>query len=97
MHHRNVRGFCRLGAPKVEKTLIFRKFINTSKATIEKAFQAIKCFANSKFLVGDNMTIIDLSAYVEIGQLQRQFTNIYDFTNMPNIQRWLKFAGSRFS
>ena len=36
------------------------------------------------------MTIADLSAYVEIGQLQRQFTNIYDFTNMPNIQRWLK-------
>ena len=44
----------------------------------------------NRILVGDNMTIADLSAYVEIGQLQRQFTNIYDFTNMPNIQRWLK-------
>lgn len=94
LHHRNVReASVGLVAPKVRKDLNFPEdFINTSKATIEKAFQAIESgwLANSKFLVGDNMTIADLSAYVEIGQLQRQFTNIYDFTNMPNIQRWLK-------
>ena len=94
LHHRNVReASVGLVAPKVRKDLNFPEdFINTSKATIEKTFQAIESgwLANSKFLVGDNMTIADLSAYVEIGQLQRQFTNIYDFTNMPNIHRWLK-------
>ena len=68
LHHRNVReASVGLVAPKVRKDLNFPEdFINTSKATIEKAFQAIESgwLANSKFLVGDNMTIADLSAYV---------------------------------
>ena len=36
------------------------------------------------------MTIADISAYVEIGQLQSIFTNVYNFDQYPNIQRWLK-------
>ena len=35
------------------------------------------------------MTIADISAYVEIGQLQSIFTNIYNFGSFPNIQKWL--------
>jgi hypothetical protein len=35
------------------------------------------------------MTIADISAYVEIGQLQSMFTNIYNFGSYPNIQKWL--------
>ena len=35
------------------------------------------------------MTIADISAYVEIGQLQSIFTNIYNFGPFPNIQKWL--------
>ena len=31
-----------------------------------------------------------MAAYVEIGQLQSVFTNIYDFEPFPNISRWLK-------
>ena len=31
-----------------------------------------------------------MAAYVEIGQLQSVFTNIYDFEPFPNIRRWLK-------
>jgi hypothetical protein len=40
-------------------------------------------------LAGDDFTIADLSAYVEIGQLQSIFTNVYNFEDYPNIQRWL--------
>ena len=35
------------------------------------------------------MTLADLAAYVEIGQLQPEFTNIFDFSGYPNVQRWM--------
>ena len=94
LHHRNVReASIGLVAPKVRKDLNFSEdFLKTSKATINKAFIAIEegWLSESKFLTGDQVTIADLSAYVEIGQLQSQFTNIYDFSDLPNINRWLQ-------
>jgi len=94
LHHRNVReASIGLVAPKVRKDLNFSEdFLKTSKATINKAFIAIEegWLSESKFLIGDKVTIADLSAYVEIGQLQSQFTNIYDFNDLPNINRWLQ-------
>ena len=30
-----------------------------------------------------------MAAYVEIGQLQPQFTNVYDLESFPNVRRWL--------
>lgn len=93
LHHRNVReASIGLVAPKVRKDLNFSQdFVNTSKATVDKAFQAIEegWLADSNYLVGETVTIADLSAYVEIGQLQSQFTNVYNFEDKPNIQRWL--------
>ena len=94
LHHRNVReASIGLVAPKVRKDLKFSEdFLRTSKANIEKAFKAIDegWLADSRFLVGDNLTIADISAYVEIGQLQKGFTNIYNFDTLPNIKRWLE-------
>jgi glutathione S-transferase len=81
-----------LVAPKVRKDLNFSEdFLEASKVNIEKAFKAIETgwLHNSKFLIGDTMTIADISAYVEIGQLQSMFTNIYNFGPYPNIQKWL--------
>jgi hypothetical protein len=40
-------------------------------------------------LCGDSVTLADLAAYVEIGQLQPQFTNVFDFSPYRNVQRWL--------
>ncbi len=94
LHHRNVReASIGLVAPKVRKDLNFSEdFLRTSIANIEKAFKAIDegWLADSRFLVGDNLTIADISAYVEIGQLQKGFTNIYNFDTLPNIKRWLE-------
>ena len=45
--------------------------------------------ANSRFLVGDALSLADFAAYVEIGQLQPGFTNVFGFTPYPNVQRWL--------
>jgi len=94
LHHRNVReASIGLVAPKVRKDLSFSEdFLKISHANIHKAFHAIEegWLNKSRFLVGDELTIADMSAYVEIGQLQRKFTNVYDFEPFPNITRWLE-------
>ena len=41
------------------------------------------------YITGDDVTIADIAAYVEIGQLRPEFTNVYDFSPFPNVQRWL--------
>ena len=94
LHHRNVReASIGLVAPKVRKDLNFSEdFLKISHASINKAFKALEdgWLAQSRYLTGDQLTIADLSAYVEIGQLQSKFTNVYDFTPFPNIRRWLE-------
>ena len=44
---------------------------------------------NSKFIAGENVTIADFSAYVEIAQLNTQFTNLFDYSSFENLSRWL--------
>ena len=94
LHHRNVReASIGLVAPKVRKDLNFSEdFLKISHANINKAFKALEdgWLAQSRYLTGDQLTIADMSAYVEIGQLQSKFTNVYDFTPFPNIRRWLE-------
>ena len=94
LHHRNVReASIGLVAPKVRKDLNFSEdFLKISHASINKAFKALEdgWLAQSRYLTGDQLTIADMSAYVEIGQLQSKFTNVYDFTPFPNIRRWLE-------
>ena len=94
LHHRNVReASIGLVAPKVRKDLNFPEdFLKMSHANIEKAFRAIEdgWLSQSRYLVGETLTIADMAAYVEICQLQSLFTNIYDFDLFPNISRWLK-------
>ena len=94
LHHRNVRETSiGLVAPKVRKDLSFPEgFLKMSQANIEKAFKAIEdgWLSKSAYLTGEALTIADMAAYVEIGQLQSMFTNIYDFEPFPNIRRWLE-------
>ena len=94
LHHRNVReASVGLVAPKVRKDLNFPEdFLKISQANVNKAFKALEdgWLAQSRYLIGDQLTIADMSAYVEIGQLQSKFTNIYDFAPFPNIRRWLE-------
>ena len=94
LHHRNVReASVGLVAPKVRKDLNFpEEFLRMSQANVDKAFKAIEdgWLSKSRYLIGDQLTIADMSAYVEIGQLQSQFTNVYDFEPFPNIRRWLE-------
>ncbi len=93
-HHRNVReASAGLVAPKIRKDLNIPEPIQASaKATLTRALQTLETgwLDGSTFLTGDAVTIADFAAYVEIGQLQPGFTNVYDFKPFPNVRRWME-------
>ena len=92
-HHRNLRdASLGLVAPKIRKDLDIPEVIQQfARATLTKALHALDAgwLAQSPYLTGDRLTLADFAAYVEIGQLQPAFTNIFDFDPFPNVQRWL--------
>ena len=92
-HHRNVRdASVGLVAPKIRKDLDIPELVQQSaRTTLTRALEGLESgwLADSRFLTGDHVSIADMAAYVEIGQLQPQFTNVYDFTPFPNVRRWL--------
>jgi ABC-type transport system involved in cytochrome bd biosynthesis fused ATPase/permease subunit len=42
-----------------------------------------------KALAAVSLSLADFAAYVEVGQLQGEFTNVFNFAAFPNVQRWL--------
>ena len=92
-HHRTIReASLGLVAPKIRKDVdISAATQRAAQASFSAALQALDhgWLAERRFLAGDSFTLADLAAYVEIGQLQNQFTNVYDFSAAPNIARWL--------
>jgi glutathione S-transferase len=93
-HHRNVReASVGLVAPRIRKDLnIPEATQQAARATLSRALEALDTgwLADSRYLTGANPTIADIAAYVEIGQLQPGFTNLFDFGPFPNVQRWLE-------
>lgn len=92
-HHRNVRdASLGLVAPKIRKDLdIPESAQRSAQTTLTNALRALETdwLVQSRFLTGDELTLADFAAYVEIGQLQPCFTNVYDFEPFPNVRRWL--------
>ena len=92
-HHRNIRDASTgLVAPKVRKDLNIPDIMQQSaRATLTNALHALDSgwLAKSPYLIGDQVTLADFAAYVEIGQLQPGFTNVFEFEPFPNVQRWL--------
>jgi len=92
-HHRNIRDASTgLMAPHFRKDLNIPEVIQrTSLATLERGLESLETgwLAQSRFLVGDQLTIADMAAYVEIGQLQPQFANVFNFEAYPNVRHWL--------
>ena len=60
-------------------------------ATFTRALRTLESswLAQSRFLAGDQVTLADFAAYMEIGQLQPGFTGVFDFEPFPNVRRWL--------
>jgi glutathione S-transferase len=92
-HHRNVRdASVGLVAPRIRKDLnIPEATQQAALATLTRALSALDSgwLADGRFIVGDAPTLADFAAYVEIGQLQPGFTNVFDFGPFPNVRRWL--------
>jgi glutathione S-transferase len=92
-HHRNVRdASVGLVAPKIRKDLnIPEATQQAARATLTRALEALDAgwLQNTRYLAGDGLTLADFAAYVEIGQLRPEFTNVYDFQPFPNVRRWL--------
>lgn len=93
-HHRNVReASAGVVAPRVRSDLSFAEEAQAaSRKTLTRALNVLDqgWLSRSMFLAGDSVTIADLAAYVEIGQLQPCFTNMYDLSPFPHIEAWLQ-------
>ncbi len=92
-HHRTVReASVGLVAPRIRKDLDISEAMQLSaRNTLTRALHALDSgwLAQSRYLTGEQLTLADFAAYVEIGQLQPAYTNLYDFAPFPNVQRWL--------
>ena len=92
-HHRNIRDASSgMVAPKIRKDLDIPQHDQDRAVRIFTAGLKTledRPLANTRYIAGDSLTIADLSAYAEIGQLQPQFTNLFDYGPYPNVQRWL--------
>ena len=93
-HHRNLKE-ASLGyfAPKVRADLDLPEiYTSISRSVYDRALDLIEShwLADNSFIIGEELTIADFTAYVEIGQLQDCFTNLYDYSRFPNISRWLE-------
>lgn len=92
-HHRNVRdASIGLVAPKFRKDLNIPELVQESaKRTLKGALRMLDTgpLASGRYITGDELTIADLAAYVEIGQLKPGFTNVFDLSEYPNVVRWL--------
>lgn len=91
-HHRALRPASTLVARQVRKDLSFSDdILAESERSMRRGLTVLNegWLAQSRFLAGEAVTIADLAAYAEIGQLQPGFTGLYDVSPFPHIERWL--------
>ena len=93
-HHRNVReASVGLVAPKIRKDLDIPELVQQSaRRTLTAALGSLESgwLSQGNYLVGDQLTLADFAAYVEIGQLQPGFTNVFDFADFPRVSAWME-------
>ena len=96
-HHRSIReASIGLIAPRIRKDLnISAERRADADSTLTAALKSLEegWLQSSSFLVDEQVTLADFAAYVELGQLQPRFANVYDFARFPKITRWLSRMG----
>jgi len=90
-HHRNTREITiKLVAPYVRPE--FKLPFGPSEEIKAKAVVANldrMFFSQSKFIVGDQLTIADFICFEELVQCEKEFFGVFDFSDFPNVVRWL--------
>ena len=92
-HHRNVRECSLLVASKVRKDLAFSDaMLERTTATIGSALKVLEhtYLIQGPYLMGEQLTLADLAACVEVSQLHCQYTNLFDLQAYPGVCQWLQ-------
>ena len=93
-HHRNTREITLgLFAPIMRPDIKFTESqIKASTKAVEKVLSFIEAKLKTRrnWLCTDSSpSIADLAAYCEIGQCQKMYCNLIDFSPYPNVRRWM--------
>lgn len=92
-HHRNAReASVRLVAPNFRKDLKFppghqeqgMAIITNSVAMMENSW-----LSQHKYIAGESLTLADLACFMEFGQLNAKFGNIFNFEPYPKVKEWM--------
>jgi glutathione S-transferase len=92
-HHRNIREASMMVAARVRKDLNFSpEAQSNSRALLLKAAEILDSYYlnDSEFLLGDEVSIADFAACVEVGQLGPEYTNIVDLSQFHKLSLWLE-------
>lgn len=92
-HHRNAReASVRLVAPNFRKDIVFPPgHQKQGMAIITNAMQIMEqsWLSRRDYIAGDSLTLADFACYMEFGQLNARFANIFDFEPYPKVQAWM--------
>lgn len=92
-HHRYIRpATIALLTPRVRVDLQFPPDVIEAQLRSFKAGLKVLeeyCLNQQAFVVGEQLSLADFSAYAEIGQLKPEFANLFDFSPYPNVKRWM--------
>jgi glutathione S-transferase len=96
-HHANIRPMTKSVFVKYVRPDIFTNEIFEKEAA-KKFSGAMQLFNDAlleqnKYLVSEDFTLADLVAYSEVGQYNSTYSNLYDFSPYPNVQRWMDRMG----
>ena len=91
-HHSNSRKF---SAIKILPLYLGSKLSSEQQEKDEQELQKIatlidKHLENKSFFVGGKVSLVDISLYSDLGQLDKHYLNFYDFTPYPNLHAWLQ-------
>ena len=93
-HHRNTREITiRLFAPVVRPDLKIPDYVvKEGKAVVTAVMSSIERFlaTTGAYLCGSTPTIADIACYCEVAQCTDDFCGLWDFSDLPNIRRWLE-------
>eukprot|EP00747_Dinoflagellata_sp_TGD_P052933 gnl/TRDRNA2_/TRDRNA2_148181_c0_seq1.p1 gnl/TRDRNA2_/TRDRNA2_148181_c0~~gnl/TRDRNA2_/TRDRNA2_148181_c0_seq1.p1 ORF type:complete len:245 (-),score=46.52 gnl/TRDRNA2_/TRDRNA2_148181_c0_seq1:2-736(-) len=93
-HHRNAReASVRLVATRFRKDIKFPEgHLEQGIATITNAVKVMEnsWLARGSFIAGDSLSLADLACYMEFGQLNARFGNLFDFGPYPHVQQWMQ-------
>lgn len=93
-HHRNTRE-----ASAVLTGPMFNEKISVEPAVKERGVEILNnaisvldeyWLAKSDYLVGESVTLADIAAYSELGQLLPRYANLHDFSGSKNVSAWME-------